>query len=390
MSTTLNEMIGEGYLRSNGRLGLRNHTIALSTVALSDRITALAAAQNPGALPILPAFQRGLRGDDAALQLAMIRAMVEHPNVGAALVVTHDRGAAESLTALLAEIDKPVEVVAVMAQQGVQGAIATFAAKLSDLVRAACDCPRAPMRLSDLTIALECGGSDATSSLCANPVIGRFVDRTIAQGGTAIVSETAEFLGGEQVIRQQSKTPRIAEEILAYLAEEEAMMLADGSDYRGVNPTQENIEAGLSTLTEKTMGAVCKIGTSHFEGALRFGEAPPASGLYFMNTPFFSPTSITGMVLAGAQATLFAMGVFNPSGVPLGPTLKICGNPQTLAQWSDAIDLDVSGVITADTDYDAASDEVFAWLAEIASGKPTAAERWQEGQIILPQTRAPL
>ncbi len=390
MSTTLNEPFGEGFLRNDGRIGLRNHVIAFSTVGLSDRITALAASLVPGVLTVTPTFQRGLRGADAELQHKMVQAIVDHPNVGAALVVTHDRAAAAILQKAFAQIGKPVEVVAVMEQAGIQKAVDVLSAQLRLLVGAMEKAPSVPMRLSDLTLALECGGSDATSSICANPVIGRFVDRVIAAGGTAIVSETAEFLGGEDVIRAQSRTPDIASDILAFLAEEEAMMQAGGADYRGVNPTQENIEAGLSTLTEKTMGAVCKIGASQFSGALTFGQTPPSKGLYFMHTPFFSPTSITGMVLGGAQVTLFAMGVFNPSGMPLAPTLKICGNPQTLTQWEDGIDLDVSAVISGQMGYDSASDAVLTHVAAISSGTLTATERWQDGQIILPQSLAPL
>ena len=106
----------------------------------------------------------------------------------------------------------------------------------------------------------------------------------------------------------------------------------------------------------------------------------------FMNTPFFSPTSLTGMVLGGAQVSLFAMGVFNPSGLPLVPTIKICGNPN----WPDAIDLDVSGVISGRVNYDAAADDILSIVRDISNGQVTCAERFQEGQIILPITQSPL
>ncbi|WP_120632575.1 UxaA family hydrolase [Ruegeria sp. EL01] len=390
MSTTLHDPIGKGWRRADGRIGVRNHVIAFSTVALTDRVTALAAAQVSGVLPITPAFQRGLRGDDATLQEEMIKAIIAHPNVGAALVVTHDRSSADRLQAVCSEVEKPIFVVALMAQRGMQAAQESLTTKLRSLLDATAGQSKSEFNLSNLTVALECGGSDATSALCANPAIGRFVDLLIEAGGTAIVSETAEFLGGEDVVRAQSKTPQIADAILAHLSAEEAMMNSDGTDYRGVNPTQENIEAGLSTLTEKTMGALCKIGTSRFAGALNFGERPKGKGLFFMNTPFFSPTSLTGMVLGGAQVSLFAMGVFNPSGLPLAPTIKICGNPKTLSDWPDAIDLDVSDVISGKSRYDEAADEIRMAMRRISEGQMTCAEKLQEGQIILPITQAPL
>jgi altronate dehydratase large subunit len=390
MFTTSPETIGSGWRRADGRIGLRNHVIAFSTVALTDRITTLAAGRVKDVLPICPAFQRGLRGPDATLQAQIIRAVIAHPNVGAALVVTHDRAAAEKLRADCIGLEKPVVVVSLIAGAGIQSVHDALVEQLRDLKAAIADDPKSPMHLSDLAVALECGGSDATSALAANPAIGRFVDRVITAGGTSIVSETAEFLGGEDVIRAQSHSEAIAKDILGYLSIEEQMMQSDGIDYRGVNPTPENIEAGLSTLTEKTMGAVCKIGSSRFTGALSFGERPHAPGLYFMHTPFFSPTSLTGMVLAGAQISLFAMGVYNPSGMPLAPTLKICGNPQTLSDWPDGIDLDVSGIITGNSDYDDAADSILNLIAEIADGKLTRAEEWQEGQIIVPVSQLPL
>ena len=391
MSTTSHDdPIGSGWRRADGRIGLRNHVIAFSTVALTDRITSLAAERIEGILPICPAFQRGLRGADAALQAKMIQAVIAHPNVGAALVVTHDRAAAESLQAACMELGKPFVVLSLIANAGVQSAQDTMVTHLQNLKADVADSQKTAVQLSDLSVALECGGSDASSALAANPSIGRFVDRLIAAGGTAIVSETAEFLGGEDVIRAQSQSEAIAKDILGYLRIEEQMMHSDGTDYRGVNPTPENIDAGLSTLTEKTMGAGCKIGSSRFAGALSFGERPSFAGLHFMHTPFFSPTSLTGMVLGGAQISLFAMGVYNPSGMPLAPTLKICGNTKTLLDWPDGIDLDVSGVIAGGSDYNNAANTILNVIGEIADGKLTVAEEWREGQIIIPVSQLPL
>jgi altronate dehydratase large subunit len=389
MSTTSHEPIGTGWRRGDGRIGLRNHVIAFSTVALTDRITSLAAACVAGVLPICPAFQRGLRGTDATLQTQMINSVIAHPNVGAALVVTHDRAAADVLQASCKDLEKPIVFVSLIAQAGMQFAQDEMTMHLQNLKAELAGSKKTALRLADLTVALECGGSDATSALAANPSIGRFVDQLIAAGGTAIVSETAEFLGGEDVIRAQSQSEEISKDILGYLRIEEQMMQSDGTDYRGVNPTAENIEAGLSTLTEKTMGAVCKIGSSHFAGALSFGKRPQVAGLHFMHTPFFSPTSLTGMVLGGAQVTLFAMGVYNPSGMPLAPTIKICGNPKTLSDWPDGIDLDVSEIVTGGSDYDDAARRILKLIGKIADGELTRAEQWQEGQIIIPVSQLP-
>lgn len=383
----------QGYARSRDRVGVRNYLAIVSTVALSNRIADLASQRyelevSESALQVRGDFQRGLQHRDAFLQDQVTAQLIDHPNIGAAVVLCHDRRAAQAWQSRLASVGKPIEVLAVMDSNGVQRAIdlATSALlRLGEQIRgqARVSCPT-----SALTFALECGGSDASSAVCSNPAIGRFVDRAVVQGTRVIVSETAEFIGGEDVVRAQSETPEVAEAIIDCISATEERMSGDGDNYRGVNPTAENIEGGLTTLVEKTMGAVCKIGISRFAGCLTFGQEPLKPGLYFMDTPFFSPCSITGMVAAGAQVTLFSMGVFNPSGNPLAPTIKICGNPQTLEHWGDGIDVNLSGVLAGAMNLDDAGRVVAKAVLQVVEGERTKTEMWGEGQFIVPRMLA--
>ena len=377
-----------GFVRQGGRVGVRNHLAVISTVALSNRIAELAAQRHEASkgesvLQIKGEFQRGLQLADAQLQDQVIGQLVDHPNIGAALVLCHDRRAAQAWQKLF--LNKPVEVLAVMDGEGVENAIKLACQALERLSQHIRGQVRVPCPFSALTFALECGGSDASSAVCSNPAVGRFVDDAIAHGARVIVSETAEFIGSEEVVRAQSVSPEIAQAIINCIAITEARMAGDGDHYRGVNPTAENIEAGLTTLVEKSMGAVCKIGDSHFEGCLSFGQPPSGPGLYFMDTPFFSPCSITGMVAAGAQITLFSMGVFNPSGNPLAPTLKICGNPHTVKHWSDGIDVNLTQLIAGEISLQEAGDQVTQTVIDAANGLHTKTETWGEGQFIIPR-----
>ena len=379
-----------GYARNGGRVGVRNHLAMVSTVALSNRIGELASQRHEAetgesVLQVKGDFQRGLQNTDAQLQDQVLAQIVDHPNIGGALVLCHDRRAAAAWKKRLAHADKPVEVLAVMDSQGVQRAIDLATQALARLGQQVRGQVRVPCPISALTFALECGGSDATSAVCSNPAVGRFVDWAIAQGARVIVSETAEFIGGEDVVRSQSASPKIAQAIIDRIAAIEARMAGDGDHYRGVNPTAENIEGGLTTLIEKTMGAVCKIGNARFVGCLSFCQAPDAPGLYFMDTPFFSPCSITGMVAAGAQVTLFSMGVFNPSGNPLAPTIKVCGNPQTLRDWGDGIDVGLERLILGEMTLEEAGQRVGQTVMRVAGGEVTHTEAWGEGQFIVPR-----
>lgn len=395
MSTTAAESSPgfAGYRRADGRAGVRNHLALISTVALANRIAELSAgqfnaSQAPGNDPVLLVrgeFQRGLQTPDAVLQDEVLFRLITHPNIGAAVVLCHDRSTAHRWAQRLASGPTPARVLAVMDHHGIHDAITQTVTALGQLAALLQPMQRAWCPFSQLTFALECGGSDASSAVCSNPAIGRFVDRAVALGASVIVSETAEFIGGEDVVRAQSANADIARRIIERIALTESRMTRDGDRYRGTNPTAENIEAGLTTLIEKTMGALCKIGRASFVDCLDFGQAPSRPGLSFMDTPFFSPCSITGMVAAGAQITLFSMGVFNPSGNPLAPTIKVCGNPETVQRWSDGIDVALVDLIEGRIDLDEAGARVFTAVLEVAGGARPHTESWGEGQFIIPR-----
>lgn len=379
----------EGYVRPDGRVGLRNHALVLSTVALANRWAELTAAGHEDALLVTGETIRGGRGGDMPAQQELLDALVRHPNTGCALVLTQDPISAETLRNAFAGLGKPVEVLALLDQDGMERAVQRSREALGKLISAG-GAKRQPIGLEHLSIALECGGSDPTSALASNAAIGRFVDRVIDAGGTAMISETVEFIGAEEIVSKRTPDPDLRQRILDFIRTREVWHSEDGEDYRGVNPTAENIAGGLTTLVEKSLGAVAKSGTRDFVGALAYGERPSRSGLHFMDTPFFTPISLTGMVQGGCNVVLFGLGQFNPSANPLVPTIKVCGNEKTVANWRDAIDIDASTLLTGAQDLDGLADTIQSTIADCSRGAPCAAERWREGQIFFPRESAPL
>jgi altronate dehydratase large subunit len=378
-----------GYRRADGKVGIRNHRIVLSSVALTDRLAASIASMDRDALCVTGAFSRGLQKADERMVERFIQSVLTHPNVGAALVITHDLASADHLAGLV-KATIPVEYLAFMNCEGREKAVAIGCEKLQMLAvrQDAAEQGRSVVGPRDVSMALECGGSDVSSSICSNPVIGDICDFIVTAGGVAVVSETAEFIGAEAVFDDRCPDPATRKAALDFISYRATLMEQDsGKDYRGTNPTQENIAGGLTTLIEKSMGAVSKTGTTDFISALEFGMVPKAPGLHFMDTPFFSPVSLTGMMMAGCNLGLFAMGVFNPSGNPLCPIIKICGNPNTLRHWGDDIDVELDGYFTGELDRVGAQIAVLSKMNMVFNGAETASEALGEGQFMLPRLK---
>lgn len=390
-STNLNNFADSlswyGFRRSDGRVGIRNHRIVLSTVALTDQLASVIASKEKETICVSGAFPRGLQKNDEDLVSKFIDKVLTHPNVGAALVVTHDAYSSKSI-AKKVKSRIPIEYLAFMNCNGREDALIEGSKKLKLLAerQIKLNQVRELVELSSVSIALECGGSDVSSSICANPIIGDITDFVIKNGGSAIVSETAEFIGAEKIFINRCSDLKIRQSILNFINYRLKLINEDnGKDYRGTNPTQENLDGGLTTLIEKSMGAVSKTGTTHFVSALEFGMSPKKPGLHFMDTPFFTPVSLTGMMMAGCNLGLFAMGVFNPSGNVLCPMIKICGNPKTAQSWQDDIDVPLDGYFTGELKSEEAQIAVLKKLNAVFNGAVTASEKYFEGQFLLPR-----
>ena len=364
-----------GYPRPKGRAGTRNHLLILSVTGLTGPTAARIAERVRPSVCLGTPHGSGVIGDDGAIQDRVLKGFATHPNVGAVVVIGADPPKVETIAKAADLAGRPVEALSLdgcghdaltLVDCGTRAA----AGLLRDLSRQR----RQALPLGDLFLALECGRSDPSSGLVANPLVGMISDTVVEGGGTAIIGETTEWLGAEHRLVARAKTAKIAETIRTAAARREAMAIEAGIDLIGENPSQTNIDAGLSTIEEKSLGAIAKSGRSPIEGVLAYGETPSAPGLWLMDAPAYAPESLTGFAASGANLALFTTGVGNSYGSALMPTIKLSANPETTARLSQQLDIDASGVFSSAISLDEMAAATTSAILDVASGSLTWAE----------------
>jgi altronate dehydratase large subunit len=229
--------------------------------------------------------------------------------------------------------------------------------------------------VSSLLLGLECGGSDATSGLAANPALGVASDLLIAEGGTCLLSETTESIGAEHVLARRAVDDHVRRKLLAIVRACEDRALQMGEDLRGSQPTPGNLAGGITTLEEKSLGCIHKAGSAPIQGVLEYAERPARTGLYVMDTPGMDVESMVGLAAGGVQVMVFTTGRGTPTGNPIMPVIKVTANRQTADRMADNIDLNLSGVIDGTLTIEQAGKRIFDEIIAVAGGKLTQAER---------------
>ncbi|MEM7042065.1 MAG: UxaA family hydrolase [Pseudomonadota bacterium] len=364
-----------GYPRSEGRAGTRNNLLILSVTGLTGPTAARIAERVRPSLCLGTPYDAGLLGQDRAAHDRGLDGFATHPNVGAVLVIGADPPKVERVASAAYASGRAVEALSLdacdhdaltLVDRGVRAA----AGLLRDLSRQR----RQAMPMAELFLALECGRSDPSSGLVANPLVGMVSDAVVDVGGTAVIGETTEWLGAEHRLTGRAKTAEIAEAIRAAVLRREAMAIDADIDLLGENPGQTNIDAGLSSIEEKSLGAIAKSGRSAISGVLDYAEAPSESGLWLMDAPAYTPESLTGFAAAGANIALFTTGVGNSYGSALMPTIKLSANPETMTRLTQQLDFDARAVVDGDDTLESAAARLRATLLDVASGSLTFAE----------------
>jgi altronate dehydratase large subunit len=242
---------------------------------------------------------------------------------------------------------------------------------------------REPIPVSEMILGLECGGSDTTSGLASNPTLGRATDRLVAAGGTAIVTETSEFLGAEELFAQRAVDAGVKKAFIKMVLDHEAEAMKAGEDIRGANPVPDNIRGGLTTIEEKALGAMAKTGTTPLVEVLEYSEVPKRKGLHFMAGSAPAVESLTGLAAGGCQLTVFTTGVGNTIGNMIMPTAKISGNINTIRDFPDNIDFDVSDILEKDRSFDEMGDALYDYILDMASGTVTSSEALKQQETAI-------
>mgnify|MGYP002761807928 CR=1 FL=1 len=368
----------DGYRRPDGRVGVRNHVavvpVSVTASALATQLAAEAGPQvraTPHQMPLDPApyvreqVKRVLRG------------IGSHPNVGGTVVVAlgTETIQIDTLADDIARNGTPVETMSIRNAGGTAAALRDGGEAIESLQVEAQTARRESTSIEELVVALECGGSDATSGIAANPIVGSFFDRLIEAGGAGVLSETPEFIGAEHVLAERCIDEGVSETLLSYVERREQMASLMNVDFRGAQPSPGNQEGGLTTIEEKSLGAIAKAGTKPLRAVLKYAEKlPVGGGFVVMDSPGYDVESVSGKVAGGAQVVVFTTGRGSTTGNPIAPVVKITGNPETFNHMSENMDLDASGVLSGQP-INEVSDSLYSLVRAVASGELTAAER---------------
>lgn len=373
-----------GFERPDGEAGVRNHLLVLSVAGLTGPAARRVAQALPGSLLVTMPFGGGLIGEDQAQHLRALTGFACHPNVGAVLLIGSD-------PPKLRELAQAVEAKGKLLASVCLDDCGHDSLSLSDrAVRAGALLHlqlsrqrRVPMPLSRLFLGLECGRSDPSSGMVANPLIGKITDRVVAEGGRAVFGESLEWLGAEQLLARRAETPAVADALRQAVRRRLGLASSQGVDLLGHNPGPTNIAAGLSTIEEKSLGAIAKSGSAPIRGVLQYGQPAVDPGLYAMDAAAYSPESLSGFVAAGAQLMLFSTGVGNSYVSLLAPTLKLSANPDAALRLREQLDFDASDVFRGTRTIDDAAQDLWARVVDIASGSLTWGEVLGEGDEVV-------
>jgi (2R)-sulfolactate sulfo-lyase subunit beta len=375
-----------GWRRENGRVGVRNHVVILPLDDLSNAACEAVANNIKGTLALPHAYGRLQFGADLELFFRTIIGTGANPNVAAVVVIGIEDGWTKRVVDGIAKTGKPVTGFGIEGHGDLM-TVARAARVAKDYVQWASELKREECDISELWVSTKCGESDTTTGLASCPTVGNLYDKLIPHGLYGVFGETSEITGGEHLAKARAASPEIGEKWYrvwqAY--ENEVIQAHKTDDLSESQPTKGNIAGGLTTIEEKALGNLEKIGrTSRYIDVLAPAEAPAKGpGLYYMDTSSAAAECVTLMGAAGYVVHTFPTGQGNVIGNPIVPVIKITGNPRTVRTMSEHVDVDVSGILRREMTIPQAGDALIDMVVRTASGRLTAAEALGHREFVM-------
>ncbi|MGH7056906.1 MAG: UxaA family hydrolase [Acetobacteraceae bacterium] len=366
-----------GYRRENGRVGVRNHVLILPLDDISNAACEAVGNNIKGTLALPHSYGRLQFGADLDVYFRTIIGTGANPNVGAVVVIGIEPGWTGRVVEGIAKTGKKVEGFAIE-QHGDLNTIAAASRRAKDFLQSASEMKREECAISELWVSTKCGESDTTTGLGSCCTVGNMYDKLIPQGIHGVFGETSEITGGEHICKARAASPELGEKWYAMWKayQDEVIEPHKVSDLSESQPTKGNIEGGLSTIEEKALGNLEKIGHKcRYIGILEPAEAPAnGPGLYYMDTSSAAAECLTLMAAAGYVVHTFPTGQGNVCGNPIMPVIKISANPRTVRTMAEHIDLDVTGILRRDMTIPEAGDALIDMIIRTANGRLTANE----------------
>lgn len=365
----------EGWRRENGRMGVRNHVIILPVDDLSNAAAEAVANNIKGAMAIPHSYGRLQFGADLDLHFRTLIGTGCNPNVAGVIVIGIEPGWTGTIVEGIAKSGKPVEGFAIE-QNGDINTIASASRAAYRLVKHASRLKKTKTDIVELWVSTKCGESDTTSGLASCPTVGNAFDQLWANGNTLVFGETSEITGGEHLVAARCRTPEIRDRFMFMFDRYQALIEKNKtSDLSDSQPTKGNIEGGLTTIEEKALGNIQKIGKHCIvDGVLDKAEDPTHPGLWFMDSSSAAAEMVTLCAASGYAVHFFPTGQGNVIGNPILPVIKLTANPRTQRTMSEHMDVDVTGLLQKTMNMDDAGEALLDCMLRTADGELTAAE----------------
>ena len=379
----------QGFLRSDGRKGIRNCIVVAYLVECAHHV----AREIAGSFRGQPVHLIGFGGCyPNAYADRMMNKLCTHPNVGGALLLSLgcESFNRHRLAENIAKTGRPVATVVIQQTGGTKKSVSAGKAWIEQALQQIAEVPRAPLRVNELVVGTVCGGSDATSGVSANPAVGRAFDMLVKQGAAAIFEETGEMIGLEDVMSARAVTPELGQQLKSSV--EKAAYYYKEMGHASFAPG--NAEGGLTTIEEKSIGAYCKSGDSPISGLIKPGDVPHKGGLYLLDVvPDGEPrfgfpnindnAEIAELIACGSHVILFTTGRGSVVGSAISPVIKICANPETYERMSDDMDINAGKILQLEASVDEVGEEIYDKVLDVASGTQSCSESLGHQEFVL-------